>query len=784
MADNRDGIIVPIGVDDSGLKTGLSGAQKQVKEFTEGTNAALGSTEEAMKGAAAAADKVKGSTKGLSDQMRDAGSKRDFTRSLNVLQAAASETGGALQATKTLAISYASALGGPVLLAVTAAIGIFTSLAVAIHNASEEQKQLNADAAALHIPVEDLKNYTGAMKDFAAQLVAVQLGFGKLSETQVKVFEAYGIDPKSADAAKRLLVAISNTATDEQTKIRTYAIATGASFDEARKKWDENHKAMEKSADGFWTRVMKFQAAANLSEAGMYAESAKMSEEASQTLAQRLGANNQPSIVNPLVGSKTQEQLDQERAVQDQLFNLRKTAASARVAVMQDEVQKILAQAKIETDGLRKQKEDQLRDITDPTQRKQLGAGFDESIAAVNAAASRNARQTEHQHALDEEKAFRTQMAAIDKANDDATATASIKAGDAVRNAAQQRITALRKMLDDYFASPEFQKLNAADSGAKRASLEGAFASTSANISTTSEAQARKADQDQQIDQERDFQTQLNALVNEGEEARISVITNSTDQIIAVGQQRIDQLNQQYEDDLANLKKNVRDKEELEKKSNALRSARDTTESQIRVATAKKAADEITKPIQDVLNNWRNSQKNFSQLWAQGMDGMVDNLTRASIGMKTEWKSLVRDMVMGFIRIQIAKAAAGIFGAIGSFGGGTAMAGGTSITGATIGMAASGGNIDGPTWVGERGPEIFDPAAGRIIPNGATSAMSTAPNVTVQLVNKGTDQKVSSSSASQTPDGMVVSIFTDDVKRGGPMSSALSQAFGLKRGSR
>jgi len=63
-------------------------------------------------------------------------------------------------------------------------------------------------------------------------------------------------------------------------------------------------------------------------------------------------------------------------------------------------------------------------------------------------------------------------------------------------------------------------------------------------------------------------------------------------------------------------------------------------------------------------------------------------------------------------------------------------------------------------------------------PLGAAAGIGS---LTVQIENKGTQIRATEAQATFDPDGMVVRIVTEDVRRGGPMSGVLERTFGLRR---
>ena len=102
--------------------------------------------------------------------------------------------------------------------------------------------------------------------------------------------------------------------------------------------------------------------------------------------------------------------------------------------------------------------------------------------------------------------------------------------------------------------------------------------------------------------------------------------------------------------------------------------------------------------------------------------------------------SIIKDLIKIQMRMLMMQGLSSLFG--GMFGSGFAGLGGTSYTSAGVGgsftgagfqmpMAATGGTIDGPTLVGERGPEIFVPGrSGSVIPNNSISDVISGGGVT------------------------------------------------------
>lgn len=106
-------------------------------------------------------------------------------------------------------------------------------------------------------------------------------------------------------------------------------------------------------------------------------------------------------------------------------------------------------------------------------------------------------------------------------------------------------------------------------------------------------------------------------------------------------------------------------------------------------------------------------------------------------------KSIIRDLLKIELRTQATKLFSGLggfTGLMGLFGGGPGAAG-AAVLGGQYGGAANGGPIDGPTLVGERGPEMFIPkSSGTVIPNkdlmgGGTTVTNTTINNHISAVD-------------------------------------------------
>ena len=137
----------------------------------------------------------------------------------------------------------------------------------------------------------------------------------------------------------------------------------------------------------------------------------------------------------------------------------------------------------------------------------------------------------------------------------------------------------------------------------------------------------------------------------------------------------------------------------------------------------KKAFDQYAEDSQNYAKNAEDSFNAITSNMTSALDKFVDT-------GKLSFSDLASSIIKDLIKIQLRMQMMQLFSAAGSiFGGGFAGLGGTSYTSAGVGgsfsgaafqmpMAATGGTIDGPTIVGEKGPELFIPSrSGTIIPN-------------------------------------------------------------------
>ncbi len=125
----------------------------------------------------------------------------------------------------------------------------------------------------------------------------------------------------------------------------------------------------------------------------------------------------------------------------------------------------------------------------------------------------------------------------------------------------------------------------------------------------------------------------------------------------------------------------------------------------------------------------------FTNTIGSAIDQFAENGTKSFGKFTLSILADISKMIVKFYAMQLAMMAVGfITGAMGGMGKGGSMKGGFMPSGMTgTGFAAEGGEIGGPTIVGEKGPELFIPSGrGNVIPNNRLSDAlnpSTQPSV-------------------------------------------------------
>lgn len=134
---------------------------------------------------------------------------------------------------------------------------------------------------------------------------------------------------------------------------------------------------------------------------------------------------------------------------------------------------------------------------------------------------------------------------------------------------------------------------------------------------------------------------------------------------------------------------------------------------------------------EDAYNYGRMAEEMFKS-FTSNMTSAIDNFVETG---KFSFSDFAQSLIKDLIKIELRMQAMQLFsmargGLAGLFAGGGASAGGAvggfeGITYAGVAMAADGGMINGPTIVGENGPELFIPQrSGTVIPNQQMSGMT------------------------------------------------------------
>ena len=157
----------------------------------------------------------------------------------------------------------------------------------------------------------------------------------------------------------------------------------------------------------------------------------------------------------------------------------------------------------------------------------------------------------------------------------------------------------------------------------------------------------------------------------------------------------------------------------------------------------------------NALNAFKSGEEAFASL-TTNMERALEQFVSTG---KLSFKDLASSIIKDLIRIQMRAQMTSMFGSLkllfnGGSGGGAALTpSGTPMIGSfpTIyPMAANGGDIGGPTIVGERGPELFIPkSAGTVIPNNQLAGAMGGPQITYNGPYIANMQAIDTQSATQ-----------------------------------
>lgn len=200
----------------------------------------------------------------------------------------------------------------------------------------------------------------------------------------------------------------------------------------------------------------------------------------------------------------------------------------------------------------------------------------------------------------------------------------------------------------------------------------------------------------------------------------------------------------------------------------------------------------------------RNSAQQARDAWSGALKGMEDTLVSKLSKGKATWSDYGQYIKELLIRIQVQRAMAGIvslFAPSGGAGGGEVAGAGSGTifqqghSGGIIGQLSqqrlispavfagaprfhTGGLVGGEMpIIAQRGEGIFTPEQ--------MSALAPAGGgfgtIRVEMHNEGTPQQITNVQQRPDVDGLVIRVFTKDVRNNGPISQAMASTFGLDR---
>lgn len=194
----------------------------------------------------------------------------------------------------------------------------------------------------------------------------------------------------------------------------------------------------------------------------------------------------------------------------------------------------------------------------------------------------------------------------------------------------------------------------------------------------------------------------------------------------------------------------------------------------------KETTNEMTEFAREAA---RGMQSSFADEFFSIFEGKTNDLGEA-------FSRLLHRMAAELAASQLLKFLTGDYGTTGKLGG---VLAGIFHGGGTVGAGGSSRRVPALTFAGA--PRLHSGTFGlsadempailqrgeQVLSRDQLRAGGGGP-VKVTIENRGTPQQVVESQATLDPEGMIVNVVVDDVRRGGPVSTALARAFNLRRG--
>lgn len=192
-------------------------------------------------------------------------------------------------------------------------------------------------------------------------------------------------------------------------------------------------------------------------------------------------------------------------------------------------------------------------------------------------------------------------------------------------------------------------------------------------------------------------------------------------------------------------------------------------------------ADKIKEINEDIAEREKKLQDEKQRRLDAFNDKLADGLTEAVMTGEASFskmaESIIKEIQRMIIKQLIFNALSSAFGGMGGVnaGPGKIIGQGGFIETSMPPMRAAGGPVSkGQSYlVGERGPEIFHPGSSGYMQKNKTFGQGVNMPVEVNITNNGEKEKEATVTAQPKVDKMVIDIVLNDVKRSGPITSAL-----------